>query len=72
MAIYQTMAGALVAVSSHPPGEDDSEARICATVVEVGDDAQAAHFAVLEHFDWDRQAQAMVRQLGWSLRLEVA
>lgn len=69
MAVYQTAAGAFVAVSSHPA--DDHEASIRASVVAAGDDVQAAHFAVLDHFNWDPRAQAMVKQLGWSLRLEV-
>jgi len=72
MAVYQTTAGAFVAVSSHPADEGGGNASIRASVIEVGDDVQAAHFAVLEHFGWDREAQAMVRHLGWSLRLEVA
>lgn len=72
MAIYQTTAGALIAVSSRPEDGDEGDACIRAAVVEVGDDIQAAHFAILDHFDWDRQAQAMVAPLGWSLRREVA
>lgn len=81
MAVYQTTAGAFVAVSSRPaekpangPADwDDIAACIRASVIAVDeDDVQAAHFAVLDHFDWDRQAQTMVRQLGWSLRREVA
>lgn len=73
MAVYETTAGALVAVSSRPAdGSGDDNACIRASVVQVGEDVQAARFAVLDHFDWHRQAQAMVAQLGWSLRLEVA
>jgi hypothetical protein len=73
MAVYQTAAGAFVAVSSSPADEDGVDACIRASVIEVGgDNVQAAHFAVLDHFGWDRQAQAMVTQIGWSLRREVA
>lgn len=72
MAIYQTAAGTLVAVSSCPADADDQPANIRASVIEVNDNVQAAHFAVLDHFNWDRQAQTMALQLGWSLRLEVS
>lgn len=73
MAVYQTAAGAFVAVSSSPGDECDGADFVRASVIEVRDDnVQTAHFAVLDHFDWDRQAQAMVTQIGWSLRREVA
>lgn len=69
MAIYQTVAGALIAVSSQTA---EGDAIIRASVIQLGDDVQTAHFAVLDHFGWDREAQAMVVKLGWSLRREVA
>lgn len=70
MTIYETTGGSFVAVRSRPADGHDLE--IHASVVEVADDVQAARFAVLDHFDWDRHAQAMVMErLGWSLRLEV-
>lgn len=73
MAVYQTAAEAFVAVSSSPADGQGAADCIRASVIEVDDDnIQAAHFAVLDHFDWDRQAQAMVTQIGWSLRREVA
>lgn len=73
MAVYQTAAGAFIAVSSSPADEPGAADCIRASVIEPGgDDVQAAHFAVLDHFAWDREAQAMVRQIGWSLRREVA
>lgn len=72
MAVYQTAAGAFVAVSSRPADGSDLPDCIQASVIDPGDDdIQTAHFAVLDHFDWDPHAQAMVMQIGWSLRREV-
>lgn len=72
MAVYQTAAGAFVAVSSRPADQSDAPDCIRASVIElVNDDVQSAHFAVLDHFDWDHHARAMVTKIGWSLRREV-
>jgi hypothetical protein len=73
MAVYQTAAGDFVAVSSSPADGHGATDFIRASVIEVEEDnVQAAHFLVLDHFDWDRQAQAMLTQIGWSLQREVA
>lgn len=69
--IWETKAGALVAVSSgmFRGRESREDARV--TVVPPTDDVQAMRFAVLDAFDWDNRARSMARKLGWSLRLEV-
>jgi len=72
MTIYQTAGGTLIAVSTDQMDEYDRPGNVRALVIEIGDEPQAAHFAVLDHFDWNQSAQAMITQeLGWSLRLKV-
>jgi hypothetical protein len=70
--VWETVAGAYVAVTTTTPAEREGVELSSATVVEPQDDAQAMRFAVMEHFDWHDRARAMARkQLGWSLRAEV-
>ena len=73
MTIYETRAGTLVAVAVSRAAGPDSADTVRAAVIAVGEDPQGAHFAVLDHFDWDPRARAMVAdRLGWSLRREIA
>ena len=69
--IWETKAGALVAVSSGMSWGRESREDARVTVVSPTDDVQAMRFAVLDAFDWDNRARSMARKLGWSLRLEV-
>lgn len=68
--IWETAGGALVAVVMTRPFNRGFEI-VRATVAERQDDAQAMHFAVMDHFDWGDAARNMARKLGWSLRMEV-
>lgn len=70
--IYETRSGALIAVTSStlPGGEGKEDARVA--VVEPSDDPLAMRLAVMDHFNWENRARAMVRKLGWSLVQEVA
>lgn len=70
--IFETQAGALIAVSSSvlAGGEGREDARV--TVVPPQDDVQAMRFEVMQAFGWEVRARSMVRKLGWSLRLDVA
>lgn len=71
--LWNTAAGALVAVVYSEPADRDDGFEDCRVlVVDPTADIQAAHFAVMEHFQWDNRARSMVRDLGWDLRQEVA
>ncbi|KPL67392.1 hypothetical protein SZ64_04295 [Erythrobacter sp. SG61-1L] len=71
--LWETEAGALVAAAfSEPAGREDGFEDCRVLVVDPTADIQAAHFAVMEHFQWADRARSMVRELGWDLRQEVA
>lgn len=69
--VWESAGGALIAVtaSTLPGGEGREDCRV--TVVPPQDDQQAMRLAVMEHFGWELRARAMVKKIGWSLRLEV-
>jgi hypothetical protein len=69
--IWETVGGALVAVSSStlPGGSGREDCRV--TVVEPSDDAQAMRFSIMDAFSWHDRARSMARKLGWSLRKDV-
>ena len=66
--VYETKAGALVAVWESEPAERGGYVRASALVVEPQEDAQAMHHAVMDFFDWDDRARGMAKKLGWDLR----
>lgn len=70
--IWESLAGALVAVSSSTlPGEQGREdCRV--TVVEPSEDVQAMRLEVMQGLGWHDRARTMARKLGWSLKREVA
>jgi hypothetical protein len=70
--IWESAAGALIAVRSSEPAEREGVEIVWATVVETGPDPLAMHCAVMDAFDWQDRARSMARKLGWSLRVEVA
>lgn len=69
--IWESLAGALVAVSSStlPGNEGREDCRV--TVVEPSEDAQAMRFAIMDAFEWRDRARSMARKLGWNLKVEV-
>ena len=69
--VYETKAGALVAVWESEPAERGGYVRASALVVEPQEDAQAMHHAVMEFFDWDDRARGIAKKLGWDLRQEI-
>jgi len=72
MEIWETRAGALVAVDETKPLYEGATAKLAVKVCPpTGDDAQEQRFAVMEHFGWSSRARSMARKLGWSLRVEV-
>jgi hypothetical protein len=71
MEIWESAAGALVAVRSSEPAEREGIEIVWATVIEPGPDPLAMHCAVMDAFDWQDRARSMARKLGWSLRVEV-
>lgn len=72
MEIFETIGGALVAVSSStlPGNEGREDCRV--TVVEPSEDVQAMRFAIMDAFEWRDRARSMAKKLGWSLKLDVA
>ncbi|MXP24796.1 hypothetical protein GRI39_01885 [Altererythrobacter indicus] len=69
--IFETNAGALIAVSTFFREFDTEDRSVSALVVHPMDDVQAMHFAVMEHFRWSHYARKMAGKLGWDLSLEV-
>lgn len=70
--LYETAAGALVAVSASNLADGSGHEDERATVIPLSDDAQAMQFAAMEAFGWRTEAKAMVRKkLAWDLRVEV-
>lgn len=69
--IYETAAGALLAVSAStlPGGTGREDLRV--TVVPPTDDVLAMRTAVMDAFDWSVYARSMARKLGWNLIQEV-
>jgi hypothetical protein len=70
--VYETVGGALIAVRRSMPIEFDGVEEVRALVVEPQDDAQAMHFEVMEHFDYEDRARTMARKLKWKLTRIVA
>ena len=71
MEIWETRAGALIAVFASIPVDRDGFECVQVKVVEPSEDAQAMRLAVMEHFEFDNRARSMARKLGWDLRVEV-
>ncbi|MFC3174597.1 hypothetical protein ACFOD9_10070, partial [Novosphingobium bradum] len=71
MQIWETKAGALVAVDETRPLFEDGTPKLAVRICQFSSDAQAQRFAVMEHFAWNNRARSMARKLGWSLRVEV-
>lgn len=70
--LYQTKAGALIAVTASTPVAREGHEVVRATVVEAQGDEQAMRFAVLDHWDWEIRARSMVtKKLKWQLRQDV-
>ncbi len=69
--IWETRAGAYVAVTASEPVDRPGFELVKVTVVEPQEDRQAMHFAVMDHFDWTDRARNMARKAGWDLRREV-
>lgn len=71
MQIWETRAGALVAVDETQRLDGVSTQRLAVLICPPTGDAQEQRFAVMEHFGWSTRARTMARKLGWSLRIEV-
>ena len=69
--IWETEAGALIAASISTPLDGYGTELVEVTVAEPRDDAQAMHFAIMEHFGWRDGARGMAKKLGWDLKVEV-
>lgn len=69
--IYETVAGALLAVSAStlPGGKGREDVRV--TVVSPTDDVLAMRTAVMDAFSWSDYARSMAHKLGWNLVQEV-
>lgn len=69
--IYETAAGALLAVSAStlPGGTGREDVRV--TVVPPTDDVLAMRLAVMDAFDWSNYARSMARKLGWNMIVEI-
>lgn len=71
--VYQTLASALIAISSVHPADREGVETIDALVVEPIEDTQAMRFAVMDFFEWSQGARSMAhKQLQWNLRRDVA
>jgi hypothetical protein len=71
MQVWETKAGALVAVDETVPLYEGATAKLAVKVCPPTADAQEQRFAVMEHFGWSSRARSMARKLGWSLRVEI-
>lgn len=72
MEVYETRGGALIAVTRSDWLDGGKREVVLATVVGLGGDEDARHFAVLDAFDWHDRARSMVRnQLRWKLTMRV-
>ena len=71
MQVWETKAGALVAVDETTPQFDGATPKLAVKVCPPTADVQEQRFAVMEHFGWSSRARSMARKLGWSLRVEV-
>lgn len=71
MQIWETKAGALVAIDETQPLFEGATAKLAVKVCPPTADAQDQRFAAMEHFGWSSRARSMARKLGWSLRIEV-
>lgn len=69
--IWETRAGAMVAVRSTTPTDREGLELVRAAVIEPGEDQMPRRLAVMEHFDWSDRARTMAKKLGWSFRQEV-
>ena len=69
--IWQTQGGALIASSFSEPADREGFEDTRVAVIAAQDDAQAMHFAVLDHFNWDNRARGLAKNMGWALRTEV-
>ena len=69
--VWETRAGALVAIVTTEPTDRDGFQSVRALVVEPQHDVQAMRLAVMDFFDWHDCVRNMARKAGWDLRLEV-
>lgn len=69
--VYETQAGALLAVSAStlPGGTGREDVRV--TVVHPIADVLAMRIAVMDAFLWSDYARSMARKLGWNLIVDV-
>lgn len=71
MQVWETKAGALVAVDETTPQFEGATPKLAVQVCPPSADVQEQRFAVIEHFGWSSRARSMARKLGWSLRVEI-
>ena len=69
--IWETVAGALMAVSASTLADGTGREDIRVTVVPPTEDVLAMRLAVMDGFDWHDYAKTMARKLGWSLVQEL-
>ncbi|CDO34026.1 hypothetical protein [Novosphingobium sp. KN65.2] len=70
--VYETPAGALVAISSSVPADrPDGFEDVRAHVVRPTDDVGAMQREVMEFFGWADRARSMLRKAGWSFKMEI-
>lgn len=69
--VWETRAGALVAIASTAPEEREGFEVVKALVVQPQEDVQAMRLEVMGFFDWHDRARNMARKAGWNLRIEV-
>lgn len=69
--IWETVAGALLAVSAStlPGGAGRQDTRV--TVAPPSADVLAMRLAVMDAFEWNVYARSMARKLGWNLIVDV-
>lgn len=65
--VWQTEAGALVAVDSFDDGESGERIKVCTPTGGI----QEQRMAVMEFFRWGNRARSMARKLDWSIRRDV-
>ena len=72
--IWETRAGNLVAVLTKTPDDESLHEVTQIAVVEVAGDEPSIdeRCAVMEHFEWRKQARSMVRKIKWKLVRKVA
>lgn len=69
--VWETRAGAMVAVVTTWPDQREGFENVKALVVQPQDDVLAMRLEVMDFLEWHDRARSMVRKAGWDLRLEV-